>query len=240
MALRAFLSALQLNQYESTLVASGFEDVTRFANFSDNDIMVMKEVLTSAGVLEGHVVKIKHAVQRCQDNELRLESNSPLKFDYGKQVPLLKILRDELSALKQQLDAKQRKVAEQQLVLDEERRMRKAEIAAQKQQVTEQQAAIAALRKQLSAVEKQKAAAVELQQAGAVKLQAGMATQRDAMLRASFTERTYFEQLEALRVSMEAEAARADAAEDRATAAEAKLAQQQAAPEPWEEPSSVC
>ena len=89
-ALRAFLVALKMPQHELTMLGAGFDDVVTFATFDDVDVQTMDETLLTAGIPPGHLKRIMDTVRACQDKELRLKrGSSPLKFDYGKQMPLL-------------------------------------------------------------------------------------------------------------------------------------------------------
>ena len=116
-ALRAFLVALGCPQHEKALVGLGFDDVTTFAAFSESDVNVMQEMLTTAGVPLGHEIKIIRAVRGCQDYMYEQKAgSSPLKFDYGKQMPLLKILRDEVSSPKKDMAELRQQAAERQLL----------------------------------------------------------------------------------------------------------------------------
>ena len=122
MALRAFLVALRLPQYEECVLGLGFDDVAAFATFDDDDVKEMEEALLTAGIPSGHVhEKIMRTVRACQDKELRhKKGESPLKFEYGKQMPLLKILRDEVRDLKEQQRAALREQASSELIVLEE------------------------------------------------------------------------------------------------------------------------
>ena len=101
MALRAFLVALKVPQHELLMLGAGFDDVAAFVTFDNEDVKAMEETLRTAGVPPGHIEKIIRTVRDCQDKELRHKpSASPLKFDYGKKMPLLETLRDEVRALK--------------------------------------------------------------------------------------------------------------------------------------------
>ena len=114
MALRAFLTALRCPQHEQVMLASGFDDVTAFANFDDDAVADMQKTLLAAGLPPGHVhEKIMRTVRACQDKEL--SGSSPVKFNYNKQMPLLETLRDEVRALKEQLRAACSKASEQEL-----------------------------------------------------------------------------------------------------------------------------
>ena len=102
MALRAFLIAHKLPQYEECFLGAGFDDVAAFATYDGEDVNTMEQTLHAAGVLPGHVDKIMRTVRDCQDKEVRRKpGESPLQFNYGKQMPLLEILRDEVRTLKQ-------------------------------------------------------------------------------------------------------------------------------------------
>ena len=114
-ALRAFLVALGCPQHEKALIGLGFDDVTTFAACSESDVNVMQEMLTTAGVPLGHEIKIVRAVRGCQYYEQKAGS-SPLKFDDGKQMPLLKILRDEVSSPKKDMAELRQQAAERQLL----------------------------------------------------------------------------------------------------------------------------
>ena len=120
-ALRALLIALKVPQYEECVLGLGFDDVAAYFTFDNADVEAMEEALRSAGVPPGHLEKIMRNVRQCQDPTLRhKEGESPLKFEYGKQMPLLKILRDEVRDLKEQLRAALSAAREQELiVLDE-------------------------------------------------------------------------------------------------------------------------
>ena len=121
MALRAFLVALKLPQYEEVLLGTGFDDPGLFATFDQVDVQTMDEALRTAGVPPGHIERIMMAVRACQDPELRHKKGaSPLKFEYGKQMPLLEILRDEVRTLKEQVREWQGKAHERELVMLEE------------------------------------------------------------------------------------------------------------------------
>ena len=103
-ALRAFLVALKLPQYEEVMLGTGFGDTSLFVTFDQEDLQTMREVLLTAGVPPGHVERIMTTVGACQDKELRNKNgSSPLKFNYGKQMPLLQTLRDEVRALREEL-----------------------------------------------------------------------------------------------------------------------------------------
>mgnify|MGYP007060098252 FL=1 len=60
-------------------------------------------------------------VRACQDKEVRRKpGESPLKFNYGKQMPLLETLRDEVRALKEEVRLWRAKARETELVMLEE------------------------------------------------------------------------------------------------------------------------
>ena len=121
MALRAFLVALKLPQYEEVMLGTGFGDTSLFVTFDQEDLQTMREVLLTAGVPPGHVERITLTVAACQDKELRnKKGSSPLKFNYNKQMPLLEALRDEVRALKEELRAVRSAASERELVLLEE------------------------------------------------------------------------------------------------------------------------
>ena len=104
MALRALLIALKVPQYEELLIGAGFDDVTAFAIFDGDDVKTMEQTLHAAGVRLAHVDKIMDVVRACQDKEVRRgPGESPLKFNYGKQMPLLETLRDQVRALKKEV-----------------------------------------------------------------------------------------------------------------------------------------
>ena len=216
-ALRAFLIALKVPQHEETLLGAGFDDVAAFATFDSDDVKSMEETLLAAGVPPGHHQKIMRTVRACQERELQHKGASPLKFDYGEQMPLLKILRDEVSALKQHIDSRRRDAAAQDLKLIEEHERWKEAYEAETQKVLEAKQVITALKMQLGAVEKQRAAAVEQLQAANGELQQAKRAAKKGRVR---LQAQLDEKFEALHISMEAEAARADAAEKRADTAE--------------------
>lgn len=121
MALRAFLIAHKLPQYEECFLGAGFDDVAAFATYDGEDVNTMEQTLHAAGVLPGHVDKIMRTVRDCQDKEVRRKpGESPLKFNYGKQMPLLETLRDEVRALKEEVRLWRAKACETELVMLEE------------------------------------------------------------------------------------------------------------------------
>ena len=246
-ALRAFLVALKLPQYEEVVLGAGFDDVAAYAAFDGEDVHTMDETLRTVGIPSGHVERIMHTVRACQDRELRhKKGSSPLKIDYGKQMRLLKILRDEVRALKEQLRAACRAASEQELIMLEELEKCKESSKETHAALRAKSDVLAAVKKQLGAVATKRAAA---EQAAAAAQQAAQQAAGDARraieesemrahMRAKSIRREnqeLHEQMKVLRVSMEAEMTRADAAEKRASATEMALR----AHEPCEEPPPV-
>lgn len=121
MALRALLIALKVPQYEEILLGAGFDDVAAFATYDDDDVKTMQETLHAAGVRPAHIDKIMDVVRACQDKEVRRgPGESPLKFNYGKQMPLLETLRDQVRALKKEVLVWRGKAHETELIMLEE------------------------------------------------------------------------------------------------------------------------
>ena len=103
------------------MVGLGFDDVAAFATFDDDAVQTMEDTLLAAGIPRGHVQeKIMRTVRGCQDKELRNKGVSPLKFNYGQQMPLLEILRDEVRTLKEQLRVACSAASAQELIMLEE------------------------------------------------------------------------------------------------------------------------
>lgn len=120
MALRAFLIILKLPQYEDFLLGAGFGDVAAYATFSDDDVETMEKTLLTAGMLPGHASRIMVMVRKYQDTAQQHKNGSPLKFDYGKQMPLLEILRGQVRALQEEVREWRGKAKERELVMLEE------------------------------------------------------------------------------------------------------------------------
>ena len=178
MALRAFLIALKLPQYEEILLGSGFDDVALFATFDNDDVKIMDKTLLTAGIPPGHVTRIMYSVCACQDKELRHNKNSsPLKFNYGKQMPLLKSLRAEVCSLKEQLRAVSRTASEQELIFLEEHDKWKLSSMQEQAALRAKSEVLAAVKKQLGAESKKRQAA---EQAAAALQQAAKAAQEAA------------------------------------------------------------
>ena len=178
MALRAFLVALKLPQYEEIVLGLGFDNVGDFATFDDEDVKNMKEALLAAGVPLGHVERIMDTVRKCQDSELRHKKGSSLlKFDYSQEMPLLKILRDEVRALKEQVREWRGKAYERELVMDEEHGKWVMSSKEEHAALHAKSEALAAVKKQLGAESKKREAAE--QQAAALQ-QAAKAAQEAA------------------------------------------------------------
>ena len=247
MALRAFLVALKVPQHELLMLGAGFDDVAAFVTFDNEDVKAMEETLRTAGVPPGHIEKIIRTVRDCQDKELRHKPGaSPLKFDYGKQMPLLETLRDEVRALKEQLRAARSKASEEELILLEEHDKWRSSANEEHAALRAKSDALATVKKQLGAEAKKRAAAERAAAAAEAAAQqaaddARRATEESEMranTRAKSVRREnkeLHEQMQALRVSLEAEVKRADAAEKRAATAEMALQ----AHEPWVEPPPV-
>ena len=232
MALRALLVALKIPQYELMLIGLGFDDVAAFAAFDSDDVKEMENTLRTAGMPPGHLEKIMRTVRDCQDKEVRHKKGpSPLKFDYGKQMPLLKILRDEVRELKEQLRAALSTASEQELITLEEHDKWKQSSKEEHSALRAKSDALIAVKEHLGAEAKEReaaerAAAAAQQAAQQAADDARRATEESEMranMRAKSTRREnkeLNEKIEALRVSLEAEETRADAAEKRAVAAE--------------------
>lgn len=114
--------------------------------------------------------------------EIQTLGASPLKFDYGKQMPLLKILRDEVSSLKKEIDDLRRQAAVRELIVTEESSASTAYFEAERQERLKQKETIVALKKQLGSVAKQWEAA---QEAAATAKEAVEAVRRAACERRS-------------------------------------------------------
>ena len=149
-----------------------------------------------------------------------------------------------LKLMLKSLPAVQAAASAAEIELEEARTQWKAQLRLKAQEVLERDKKIAALKKQLGAVEKQRQAAQEAadsaQHAAVAAQQAAQREAEAAQHAASEARRTadaecegrvreMCETINALRVSMEAEAARADAAEQHVAEAEAKLARQKEA-----------
>ena len=76
MALRAWLVALKLPQYEEVVLGAGFTDIAAFATFDESDVQTMEETLLAAGMVPGHATRIMVAVRACQDPELQHKKGS--------------------------------------------------------------------------------------------------------------------------------------------------------------------
>ena len=222
-----------------------------FATFDNADVETMQQVLLMAGIPPGHVERIMITVRACQDKELRHEKGaSPLKSDYGKQMPLLQNLRDEVRALKEQLRAACIKATEQELITLEEHGKWKQSSKEEHTTLRAKSDALVAVKKHLGAEAKKREAAeraaAAAQQAAQQAADAARNAIEESNMRAKEESNTRAksvrrendelrEQMQALRVSLETEVTRADAAEKRAAAAEMALRVH----EPYEEPPPV-
>ena len=239
-ALRAFLVALKMPQHELTMLGAGFDDVATFATFDDVDVQTMDETLLTAGIPPGHLKRIMDTVRACQDKELRLKrGSSPLKFEYGKQMPLLQNLRDEVRALKEQVHEWRGTAHERELVMLEEHGKWVQSSKEEHDMLRAKSDALSAVKKHLGTEAKKREAA---EQAAAAAQQAAQEAAEQSKMHANTRAKSIRrenselrQQMEALRVSFEAEVTRADAAEKRAAAAEMALR----AHEPSEEPPPV-
>ena len=222
-------------------------DVATFATFDNADVETMQQVLLMAGIPPGHVERIMITVRACQDKELRHEKGaSPPKSDYGKQMPLLQNLRDEVRALKEQLLAACIKATEQELITLEEHGKWKQSSKEEHTTLRAKSDALVAVKKHLGAEAKKREAAeraaAAAQQAAQQAADAARNAIEESKMRANTRAKSVRrendelrEQMEALRVSLETEVTRADAAEKRAAAAEMALRVH----EPYEEPPPV-
>ena len=190
MALRAFLTALKCPQHEAVLLGAGFDDVDAFAAFSNDDMENMALTLRSAGIPIGHVERIMITMRACQDKELvalgHAGGSSPLKFDYNKEMPLLKTRTQEVAALNEELQSLRSSVSAKELIMQEERDKLLSEVKEWRRAQRKQNGALLAANNQLDAEtrkkdEAQQEAAAAKQEAAAAKQEAAAA--REAALR---------------------------------------------------------
>jgi hypothetical protein len=231
-ALRAFLAALHLEKHAATLVALDLGNVDEYASFSDEQIDCSFRALTENGLPDGHALKITHVMECCVNAGVP-KTSTPL----SPSLLAIQLLGKELAAVEMQWTA--RTSAEEALLLHEKvsglrRQLHEAQQAAEKRNAT-----LNAVKAELAAVKRARREAEAKMTAVEAALCSAQSTQ-DAASKAvsaakfkvhelSEDQQDLREQLHAVRVSMEAEAARADAAEARAAKAEALLAQQQEA-----------
>jgi hypothetical protein len=151
-ALRAFLAALDVPQHEFSMVQLGFGDITAFAGFDDATARAMDDALEGAGVPPGHSGRIRRAVIKCRNTstpQMRRRMELPLE-----------LLRQELSSVEHCL-MESRHAA---FTLNASRELLEAELVHERAKAVEKQTVLAAVKKQLGSVEKQRQAAQQAAQ----------------------------------------------------------------------------
>eukprot|EP00966_Prymnesium_polylepis_P149484 3453534-Prymnesium_polylepis.1 len=211
-ALRAFLAALNLEKHAATLVALDLGNVDEYASFSDKQIDCSFRALTENELPDGHALKITHVVvMECCVNAGVPKTSTPL----SPSLLAIQLLGKELAAVEMQWTA--RTSAEEALLLHEKvsglrRQLHEAQQAAEKRNAT-----LNAVKAELAAVKRAPHEAEAKMTAVEAALCSAQSTQ-DAALKAvsaakfkvhelSEDQQNLREQLHAVRVSMEAEAA---------------------------------